>query len=471
MNIQLIGLEEFGFNGMIDFLSLLNIRVHYPNINQGSQQKIVQLENGETDAKSLSFYVYCDLWDYVQYAVKHKGLEREDAKKIWLSHAEDVLNQKQNDILSSYAFMQQPVGFFSCLNETGLFSIDLSEVKQKYIDFYQPKHFYQSYTVELIRWCKEDTRANQIIKELHQRAVLPHDLIKPASENKRLVDIVIPCYNLGHLLEETLASIERSFNNNFSVLIIDDGSTQPETQQGLKRAEEYGYKVVYQKNAGLCNALNNGLAMCENELVLILSADDMLDPLFVTKSIEILNATEEIGVVYCNPRTFEAWHSMWLTPDFDPAQMLSQNFIVATSVFRKKHWEKAGGYDPMADGNEDWDMWMSCLEQGAGFHHVDEYLFHYRYREGSKIQICSLPDNRKKLVSYMSGKHHILYEKHLPSIIGNLHYIIATTTQQKTEGKSIDQIEVEAGAKQLGIVGSFMYRSLRKVGHLVRNRK
>ena len=367
--------------------------------------------------------------------------------------------------VSSYAFMQSPASFLSYLSDHTSLTFDIDSLTEKYETFYKADVFHKGHTIELIRWCKEDSECTNLIKELHRIAVLPHDIVlEPGAQSP--VDIIIPCYNLGHLIEDTLASIERSFNDNMNVCIIDDGSTEAASIEGLKKAEAYGYKVIWQTNTGLCKALNNVIEQTSNEYLLVLSSDDKVDPKFITQSIQLLNERNDVGVVYCNPKTFEAWYSMWQTPDFDAAQFLSLNFIVATSMYRRKYWIQSGGYDLEIGGNEDWEMWMNCLELGAAFYHINEYLFHYRYRIGSKIQAAYKPDSRRKIVSYLCNKHQSLYAKFLPEIMGNLHYAIAKFDQSKTT----DHLEVEMGATRLGLLGSLMYRTLRKIGHLTLKR-
>lgn len=461
--LTIIGLKETGRDALVAFMRLLGCEV---SLQQDNRISITHANRQPT--KNNTILLYCDVWDYIIYQTKQTSKSRDNLKADWKTFLGDNLKNNASAIVSSYAFMQQPINFVSLLNKDFGFNFKLHEIKPLYEAFYKEAFFHDGHTISLIRYCKEDLEANKLIAQLHTQAVLPHDIITPDTKTK--IDIVIPCYNLGHLLEDTLASLERSFCDNYTVTIIDDGSTDSETKAGLKKMEGYGYPIIYQQNTGLCKALNHAIETTKNELLLVLSADDKLDPKFITESITIMQQQEDTGVVYCNPKTFEAWYSMWLTPDFDAARFLSLNFIVATSVYRKKYWTAAGGYDSLADGNEDWEMWMNCLEQGAHFHHLDEYLFHYRYRPGSKIQTCNLPNNRKRLVSYMSHKHIHLYQKYIPEIIGNLHYKISEIDVPSAP-KNTDQVEVETGAKVLGIMGQFMYRLLRKTGHLTLKRK
>jgi glycosyltransferase involved in cell wall biosynthesis len=495
-DLMITGLPETGMKAMIDYLVINGMPVSYfkKSTNYSTESTLQPVKKQQeteavlTDKNQLIMnsdprvevkngnhvYLYCDVWDYVIYAVRYHGKSTETAISEWVEYNKEAMAKVEKGaiLLSSYAFMQQPSRALSILNDQFGYSFDVENARALYQDFYKAVYFHDGYTVDLIRSCKQHPDVLPLIKQLHKAAIWPHDTIAEGAQPKK-VDVIIPCYNLGHLLGDTLASIERSFNHNFNVIIIDDGSTKQDSIEGVKRAEQDGYRVIWQQNTGLCKALNNAVKEGSAEYLLILSADDMIDPKLITEGTRILDSREEVGVVYANPKTYEAWYSMWLTPDFDPVRFLSLNFIVATSVFRRKYWEQAGGYDPMADGNEDWEMWMSSMEQGAQFYHVDEYLIQYRFRPDSKIQTCNLPENRKRLVEYMSGKHKELYKQYVPGIVGTLHYTISDIEMRNRPSsavpqqyKSIDQAEVEQGAKALGKLGEFMYRFLRKSGHL-----
>jgi N-terminal domain of galactosyltransferase len=55
----------------------------------------------------------------------------------------------------------------------------------------------------------------------------------------------------------------------------------------------------------------------------------------------------------------------WLLPDYSPEQLLRQNVIFCSALFRREHWEKVGGYNiNMVYGWEDWDFWLSLIRLG-----------------------------------------------------------------------------------------------------------
>lgn len=90
-------------------------------------------------------------------------------------------------------------------------------------------------------------------------------------------DVVIPTYNDGRLLERAVRSalalpcIER-------VIVVDDGSDQQATLDGLRPAERLRVTLLRQANAGPSAARNRGLREVRAEYCVFLDADDELLP-------------------------------------------------------------------------------------------------------------------------------------------------------------------------------------------------
>lgn len=83
---------------------------------------------------------------------------------------------------------------------------------------------------------------------------------------KDLISVIIPCYNVERFLDDLFQSIDRQTIANFEVVFINDGSTDGT----LKKLEEFcstkkRYKLIDQKNQGVSQARNNGLAVAEVE--------------------------------------------------------------------------------------------------------------------------------------------------------------------------------------------------------------
>jgi glycosyltransferase involved in cell wall biosynthesis len=92
-----------------------------------------------------------------------------------------------------------------------------------------------------------------------------------------LVSIVIPSYNQGEYIEETIRSIVMQRYPNFEIIVIDGGSTDS-TLEVIRRCEPWLTHWVSEKDSGQANAINKGLAVARGEIVTWLNSDDLLLP-------------------------------------------------------------------------------------------------------------------------------------------------------------------------------------------------
>ena len=68
------------------------------------------------------------------------------------------------------------------------------------------------------------------------------------------VTIVIPCFNQGAYLDEALMSVFEQTYTSFEVIVVDDGSTDPETIAHLDNITWPRTIVLRQENRGLCGS-------------------------------------------------------------------------------------------------------------------------------------------------------------------------------------------------------------------------
>ena len=77
-----------------------------------------------------------------------------------------------------------------------------------------------------------------------------------------LISIVIPCYNMGEFLQETIDSVcSYPIQEHYEIIIVNDGSTDETTISLLKSYEAQGFNVLNQNNQGLAAARNNGIKL------------------------------------------------------------------------------------------------------------------------------------------------------------------------------------------------------------------
>ena len=74
-------------------------------------------------------------------------------------------------------------------------------------------------------------------------------------------------------------------------------------------------------------------------------------------------------------------------------RLLKGNTLLCASMFPRATYEKTPGYNAnMTGGFEDWDFWISILEQGGRAHVIKEELFWYRKAGSSMIDSANARD-------------------------------------------------------------------------------
>jgi glycosyltransferase involved in cell wall biosynthesis len=225
----------------------------------------------------------------------------------------------------------------------------------------------------------------------------------PTGQGK--VSIVIPCYNHGAMLREALASVEEVRNANvLEVIIVDDGSSEPETTRILNEVAEAGYSVERQPNRGVGAARNAGIRLAKGEFILPLDSDNRLREVYLNEGVSLLKNNSSIGVIYTDAEYFGERSGRWHVPNFNLSSLIRTNFIDACALYRKKLWEELGGYDEQAVcmGLEDWDFWLRVAWHGGSFVHLPEIGFDYRVRRDSLI-VKARP-HAGEIVNYIFGK-------------------------------------------------------------------
>lgn len=96
-------------------------------------------------------------------------------------------------------------------------------------------------------------------------------------QNLPKISIVIPSYNQGQFLEETILSILNQKYPNLQLIVIDGGSTDHSIEI-IKQHEDHISYWVSEKDNGQSHAINKGLKIATGHLLSFLNSDDVLMP-------------------------------------------------------------------------------------------------------------------------------------------------------------------------------------------------
>jgi glycosyltransferase involved in cell wall biosynthesis len=198
-----------------------------------------------------------------------------------------------------------------------------------------------------------------------------------------LVSIVVLCHNYGRFLAEAIESALAQDHPSLEVIVVDDGSTDDSLE--VARRYEDRVRVLTQENAGMARTCNRGVDEASGELFLFLSADDRLEPTYVSELLRALEQRPEASFAYCSAELFGAENGVMPSRPFSPLSLIrGRNYVNGSALTRRAAYLDAGGYpEDLPDGAfDDWDFWLTMLDRGNRGTYVPKPLLHWRRHEG-----------------------------------------------------------------------------------------
>lgn len=243
----------------------------------------------------------------------------------------------------------------------------------------------------------------------------PHEVV---FESDRLgvaeVSVVVPLYNYARFIEEALESVRGQSLEALDLIVVDDASTDDSLAVARRWLEQHAGRfnravlIRNTPNAGLGFTRNVGFAAAETRFVLPLDADNRLAPEMCEQA---LAAADRSGaaLVYARIRQFGDGAELMGDWRYDPARLISGNFIDAMALVRRSAWADVGGYDHVRYGWEDYDFWCRFAERGHFAERLFDVLAGYRVHGGSMLRAeTDLIENKRRLIEDLERRHRWL---------------------------------------------------------------
>ena len=210
-----------------------------------------------------------------------------------------------------------------------------------------------------------------------------------------LVSIVIPYFRMHKYVEEAVQSAVRQTHERIEVIVVNDGSFEPEARILDLLVTRYGVRVFTQHNQGLGAARNAGIAHARGRYVVPLDADDVLEPRFVERTLEALRGDPSLCYV-------TTW-SLYVDDSGEPLgngyqplgnearELLLHGNVAgpATALMPTAIFHRGFQYTEDLVSYEDWDLYARFAEAGLYGCVIPERLFRYRVRGDSMLRSVS----------------------------------------------------------------------------------
>lgn len=244
-----------------------------------------------------------------------------------------------------------------------------------------------------------------------------------------LVSIIIPCYNQGNYLWQSVSSALASYSGDVEVIVVNDGSTDPKTLKSLREIEIYfpDITIIHKANGGLSSARNRGLKNAHGEYIQFLDADDILVPGKIDTQICLKKGGKSLLVsnyLTCDDncqkffKTEETIKGCKHTlNDFLFKWERGLSVPIHCGLFPKEIFNKIE-FDTELSAKEDWVFWISLLKNGYKIEYIDTHSAIYRVHTTSMVrrsfvtmsQQWELAYNKIAKLLESEQKIHFLYE-------------------------------------------------------------
>jgi glycosyltransferase involved in cell wall biosynthesis len=233
-----------------------------------------------------------------------------------------------------------------------------------------------------------------------------------------LISFIIPYFNAGATIQETIDSVLQQSYSNYDIWIIDDGSTD---EMSVEKLHEFKIidkiHILHQENAGPGIARNIAIKLTSADYIIPLDADDKISKDSLSKSITEILKDDKIGIVYGNFQCFGENNSIKIQKDFNLHRQFIMNQVAITCLIRKDVFETAGYYDELLSkpGLEDWEFWIRVGQTEWKFKKIEEIFFEVRVHQSSRTyQVAN--KNLDIIREYVFKKHAVIMSKLLDDL-------------------------------------------------------
>ncbi len=235
------------------------------------------------------------------------------------------------------------------------------------------------------------------------------------------VSIITPYFNTGEVFLETAQCVMGQSLQQWEWLIVNDGSTQPDSLRILDafRNRDPRIRVIdMERNRGLPAARNAGLREANASSVFFLDSDDLLEPTTLEKTVWCLESYLEFS--FCKGLTvhFGAIEGLAYSGFEAGTLFLSRNVVTIRCLVRRDVALAVGGFDEsLVHGLEDWDFWLKCASRGYWGHTIPEFLDWYRRRESHSDRWAAwTPDGVKEMRRELRRRYPELFAGQFPPV-------------------------------------------------------
>jgi glycosyltransferase involved in cell wall biosynthesis len=231
------------------------------------------------------------------------------------------------------------------------------------------------------------------------------------------LDIALPFYGDVAFMKQTVQSILNQSDQNWRLVVVDDGYPDDSIPGWFQSLGDY--RIEYQrntKNLGANGNFQKCLGLLSAEYCLVMGADDLLEPDFVSRINQVLDLNPGIamihpGVKVIDENNFEIStrsdqikrsirqaqaESKILKGEPLAASLMKGNWMYFPSIVWKTRAVQKIGFRPGFHVCQDLGLAMDLIMQGGEMALIEDEIFRYRRHQESDSSVKAINGERFK---------------------------------------------------------------------------
>ncbi len=206
-----------------------------------------------------------------------------------------------------------------------------------------------------------------------------------------LVSAIVPYYRSACYVREAISSLLAQTYSRLEIVLVNDGSFEEEDWLLAELSATLPVVVVSQINSGLGAARNLGVLQARGRYVFPLDCDNVAEPEFVTRCVEVLEHRPEAAYATSWSRYVDDSGTPLSGPDlgYEPlgnqAELVTRENVAgdAAALIRRRIFDAGFRYSEELTSFEDWHLYRELALAGHLGAVIPERLLRYRVRADS----------------------------------------------------------------------------------------